>query len=191
MLWLRQLKIINILKKLFMVRVASASSLFQEKGLDARGIFTLMVNAVERENLSITYLANPGSDYENTLNPSSVRFKDCRPSAINALLREVNEFKPDLVWAKKRITQFFVDHAKIKDLGTMMSQIGFWEMLFKRRKEYRALAHEKAEIENMSLSLQQLINVAFCRYHQATGKQASVFITELKAYLEEENEKYL
>ena len=174
-----------------MVRVASASSLFQEKGLDARGIFTLLVNAVERENMNIVYFANPNSDYENTLNPASVRFNDCRISAISSLLRELSEFKPDLVWAKKRVTQFFVDHAKIKDLATMMSQIGFWEMLFKRRKEYRALSREKTEIESMSLSLQQLLDIAFCRYHQATGKQASVFITELKAYLEEENEKYL
>lgn len=173
-----------------MIKVSSASSLFQEKGLEANGVFTLLLNAIERDKMNIICFSNPNSDYENILNPCSIRFKDCRIAAVTALQIELAKFSPDIGYGKKRIDQFFQDYASLKSLKSQMEAISFWDMLFKKRKEYKTLAREKAEIEEMSLSANELLNVAFFHCNCATKKTASEFVKELKFFLEQEYEKY-
>ena len=173
-----------------MMKVATASSLFQEKGLDKKGIFTLLVNAVDRENIDIACMTQTLVNCNNVLNSNSLDFNNCRIIAIDFLLEGVDNFSPDLEWAEQRISQFFADHAKLKNIRIQIDTIGFWEMIFSKRKEYGALIKEKHEIEDKRLTINELLNIAFYHYNQATGKNAVDFMSDLKVFLGIEKLRY-
>ena len=169
-----------------MMKIATASSLFQEKGLDKKGIFTLLVNAVDRENINRLYMSQSMVDCNNTLYSHSLCFNDCRTSAINFLTECVDEFSPNLDWAEQRISQFFSDHTKLRNIRAQIDAISIWDMLFKKRKKYKRLSRERLVIEDMSLSTNELLNIAFYHYHKATQNTATDFVTDLKFFLEME-----
>lgn len=175
-----------------MVKVACASSLFLEKWLDSKGIFTLLLNAVERDNLyrnSVMYTSGSADDLSHQLLFMDTS-NNCRAQAIGDIINAESSFCGDLVGAKKRIEQFARDHERIKAISDELQKYSFWEMIFSRRKEYFKLYREKAEIESMTLYVSSLMEIAFYRYNQVTQKDKIEFIAELRDFLENERKKF-
>lgn len=176
-----------------MIKVSCASSLFQEKWLDPKGIFTLLLNAVDRDisYRNSTFIGNDLSD-----DAGSVRYllfleaaSSWRIQAIGLILNAENSFRGDLDEAQKRIEQFARDHERIKQIEDEQQKFSFWEMFFSRRKEYVRLYREKAKLEGMMIYVSTLMEVAFYRYNQVTQRDKFEFIAELKEFLENERER--
>lgn len=174
-----------------MVKVACASSLFIEKGLDPQGIFTLLLNAVERDIWSLTSNICSHTVIDNLSCQSLLMdVSDSRALAIGKINNAESSFCGDLESAKKRIEQFARDHERIKEIDAELQKFSFWEMLFSRRKQYFKLYAEKDEIESMTIYVSGLMEVAFYRYNQVTGKGMSEFSSELRDFLENERKKF-
>ncbi len=174
-----------------MIKVSSASSLFQEKWLDSRGIFTLLLNAVERDQLNRQSMISSCND--NDLFMSQLIYlnvSDCRNVAINEIINAESSFCGDLETAEERMKQFATDHQRLKEIAAEQEKFTLRELLFTRRKEYKKLCRERDDIESMQIYVSRLMDVAYYRYHQITEKGKEDFLKELQEFLDEEQKKF-
>lgn len=168
------------------IKVSSAVSLFKENGHDLKGLFQLYINAVSADKYSsvssTTSVVNEYSPYGGFLSPwelfeYSGRIKQDISNALE-------KFTPDAEKGEKRILKFYEDYKRLKELSEKIRPYGFWKILFRANKQLRKLLEEKEEIENMKISLVELLQVVFFKFTQVRGTKKQ-FVEGFNRYLED------
>lgn len=142
------------------ISVARASSLFKENGHDLKGIFTLFYNSI----YDFVLVVVPHSQSE--LNPSVVYDHDW---VIEYVANALKDFVPDVKKAENRIAQFNQEYAELKELSSKIKEVSFWSLLTRSNKRINVYIRRKREIEDETISLDELLNVAYYKFLQVNG----------------------
>lgn len=167
------------------IRVANASSFFQEKGLDGNGIFRLLCNAVSREFFFNQSLSSP-FDYPNCF--MAWKDQDYEAYAIGVLHSWEKHFKGDLDFADERLKQYYQDYARLHSLNEKISALSLWKYLFSRKKEIKQLFAEKREIENMEIDIHDLVEIAYYKFVEAKLGTKEDFIKKFRELMSPEKD---
>lgn len=165
------------------IKVSSAASLFKENGHDLKGLYQLFLNAVSADKIA-SYPASIASDYGSygmSLSPYVM-------VTVSGNVREeikdaLAEFTPNAEEGEKRILKFYEDYKRLRELSEKIQPYGFWKILFRANQKLREFLEEKEEIENMKISLNDLLQVAFFKFTQVRGTKKQ-FVEGFNRYLE-------
>lgn len=165
------------------IRVANASSFLQERGFDASGIFRLLSNAVSRDYYIYQQTGNTPFDYPMVLYFGYTE-KEVENYASGILGRWFVAFKGDLDFAEKRLNQYVKDYQDLKSLNNEISQLGFWDYFFRRTKSVKDLFQSRQQLEDMQISISDLIEIAYYKYLQSKLGTKETFIAEFRDFLQ-------
>lgn len=165
------------------ILVAKASAFFQEKGLDANGIFRLLFNALNREFVYYYSSADGIGGF-----PSTVDFPYTYLEAefsISAVSMNISKFTGNLDFAKQRVEQFFADYKRLKSLDEKISQLGFWDYLLRRKNYVKEIFRERRKLLNMRITVVELLEVAYYKYTTENLGSKDDFLRDLKNFIGE------
>lgn len=163
--------------------MSSAASLFKENGHDLKGLYQLFLNAVSSDKMAgfPAPYANDCGIYGTTLSPYDlVQISGFVKKEIREALAK---FTPDAEKGEKRVLKFYEDYKRLRELSEKIQPYGFWKILFRANKKLREFLEEKEEIENMKISLDELLQVAFFKFTQVRGTKKQ-FMEGFNRYLE-------
>lgn len=167
------------------IKVSSAASLFKESGHDLKGLYQLFFNAVTSDRMN-SMQATAQATYETSPYGTFLGAYDMveyTGSAVREIKDALEKFTPDAALGEERILKFNEDYKKLRELSEKIKPYGFWKILFRANKQLRQLLEEKEEIENMSISLVDLLQVAFFKFTQVRGTKKQ-FVDGFNRYLE-------
>lgn len=143
------------------IRVASASSLFKENGHDLKGIFNLFYNAVYA-CISLTVV-----NMHNT--EELAPLTDNRELISGYIGSALENFHPDVEKAASRIAQFNQEYKELKEMSEKIREVNIWTILTRSNKQINAYIKRKKEIESETLTIEELLNIAFYKFSQVNG----------------------
>lgn len=167
------------------IKVSSAVSLFKEDGHDLKGLYQLFFNSVKSDVMNRMQPWGEHTVYETAPygvfvdSYTMLKAADCATKEIENALAD---FTPDAALGEKRILKFNEDYKNLKELSGKIQPYGFWKILFRANKQLRKLLEEKEEIENMMISLVDLLHVAFYKFTQVRGTKKQ-FVDGFNRYL--------
>ena len=147
------------------IKVACTSSLFKENGHDLKGIFTLFYNAVYAYFSLATMNMHNICDQECCL----VQLSDNRELVAGCILKTLETFQPDLEAAASRVSQFDREYKELKEISEKIKEVHFLTILTRADKKINAYIRRRKEIEEETISLKELLNVAFYKFTQVNG----------------------
>ncbi len=145
------------------IKVSAASSLFKETGHDLRGIFNLFYNAV------YAYYNLTSINMQNTDDYGVAALTDARELVISSINTALENFHPDAEKAAARISQFNQEYKELKEMGEKINDVSFWKIIFRSDKQINAYIKRKREIESETISVEELLNVAYYKFLQVNG----------------------
>ncbi len=144
------------------IRISDASSLFKENGHDLKGIFNLLFSAM------IVNEWHPGLE----ISISEVSFIAARKYICDEIRQFLSGFKPDLKAAEERVQQFHKEHAELKEINAYFQNMSLKEFLFSHNKKRKAFKKRAQELRDMTISVEELLNIAFYKFSQVNGTLA-------------------
>lgn len=161
------------------IKVSRASSFFQEEGLDGNGIMRLLYNAAAREMYSQPIVT--GQDlYSEFTNVLILAGKD---GALQSMIAgAIENFCPNMGQAENRILKFYQDHARHKEIDQELNKLSFWKYLFKRTPKIKKLIAERRELEEMEITLKEMVNIAHYKYVKGNYGTTEEFIAAYRAF---------
>lgn len=147
------------------IQVACASSLFKENGHDLKGIFNLFYNAVYAYVSVAVVDMHKMRDSDYSVNQIS----DNREFVSHLIGEVLENFSPNKESAASRIAQFDQEYQELKKLGKKIKEVSFWTVLTRSNKQINAYIKRRKEIENETISLEELLNVAYYKFLQVNG----------------------
>lgn len=154
------------------MKVAYASSLFKENGHDLKGIFNLLYNAID------SYVASRyiHSDVYRAYTSDTGLI-------IGSMMDAISKFHPNLEAAEARIVQFNQEYKELKEMSDKINDVSFLKRLF--RSDVKAYIVRKRAIENETITIDELLNIAYYKFTQVNGtfkqfKDGLVRFLELK-----------
>lgn len=147
------------------IKVACASSLFKENGHDLKGIFNLFYNAVYNGCcLAVVSMHNSeGADY------SLAPIADNRELVAGFIGSALEIFHPDVEKAASRIAQFNQEYKELKEMSEKINEVSFWTVITRSNKQINAYIRRKREIEGETLTIEELLNIAYYKFSQVNG----------------------
>lgn len=154
------------------IKVSNAVSLFKENGHDLKGLMTLLYNAVLSEIIS----QNPMVDVSSpALHSISIEISQMKGQAMGIIRRSFEEFHPNPETAKARIAQFNQEYKELKELEQKIGEVSFWTVLLQKNKDINKYIRRKKELQEETISVVELINIAFYKFTQINGTQKQFF----------------
>ena len=145
------------------IKVASASSLFKENGHDLKGIFNLFYNAV------YACISLPVVNMHHTEEYGVVPLTDNREFVSGYIGSALENFHPDAEKAAARIAQFDQEYKELKEMSEKIREVNIWTILTRSNKQINAYIKRKKEIESETLTIEELLNIAFYKFSQVNG----------------------
>ena len=149
------------------IKVASASSLFKENGHDLKGIFNLFYNAVS-QCISINTIDAYCTGGEMLFGGKPV-VPDDREFLTGCIIHALENFHPDLEKSASRIAQFNQEYKELKEMSAKIKEVSFWTVITRSNKQINAYIKRKREIESETISLDELLNIAYYKFSQVNG----------------------
>lgn len=165
------------------IKVSSAASLFKENGHDLKGLYQLFLNAVSTDKFAGVQVPVVGEFSPYGACISHFDMVEISGSVKKEIKSALAEFTPSVEDGEKRVLKFYEDYKRLRELSDKIKPYGFWKILFRANKQLRKFLEEKEEIENMTISLNDLLQVAFFKFAQVRGTKKQ-FIEGFNRYLE-------
>ncbi len=144
------------------IKVASASSLFKENGHDLKGIFNLFYNAVYAY-ISLTVVNMHTEEY------GIASLTDNRELVSGYIGTALENFHPDVEKAASRIAQFNQEYKELKEMEQKINEMRRWKTIFRSFKQIKAYIKRKREIESETVTIEELLNIAYYKFSQVNG----------------------
>lgn len=147
------------------IKVACAASLFKETGHDLKGIFNLFYNAVYNGcSLTIVSMHNAdGTDY------GLAPIADNREFVVGIINSAMESFHPDVEKAASRIAQFNQEYKELKEMSEKINEVSFLTVITRSNKQINAYIKRKRGLENETIDVSDLLNVAYYKFSQVNG----------------------
>lgn len=145
------------------IKVSAASSLFKETGHDLKGIFNLFYNAV------YTYYSLMVVNMQNTDDYNVTQLTDARELVISNINTALEKFHPDVEKAAARIALFNQEYKELKEMEEKFNKESRWKMILRFNKQIKSYIKRKREIESETISLDELLNIAYYKFLQVNG----------------------
>lgn len=144
------------------IKVSAASSLFKENGHDLRGIFTQLSNA-------ISFDFEIGSYFVANVHMDSLAIVETRKMTYDIIKEALEDFQPDLEKAEEEIKKFQQNYKELKEIEAFFENMGFWKFIFDRGEQRKKHQKRLKELQEMTVSVQTLLNVAYYKFSQING----------------------
>ena len=156
--------------------VYHASAFFHEEGLEVKVMFQLIYNSLLRGYGYAPSICS--ADENNNQMPNVVSMIETRKFVAKDMQSCFGKIEIDLKIAEERVSKFAKDHIRLKEINSKLDDFGLWDYLFRRRGQLKDLLQERREIEEMTISTAELINIAYYRYYTSTKGSLSKFKNE-------------
>lgn len=158
--------IINQKNEHMKIKVSNAVSLFKENGHDLKGILTMLVNAISAE---VCYPAITPRELAISPVIDTVTIIEGKKVVYGLIEEALDKFQPDLEKASQRLQNFQKDYHELKVIDAYFENMGFWQLLFKRGKRRKYYRERRRELQEMRISVEELLNISFYKFSQVNG----------------------